>query len=398
MNGRGLPAGYQYAGIASGVKSVEGARDLALIASDRDATIAGVYTQNLVAAAPVVLCRQRTPTERGRVVVVNSGNANACTGEQGLVDARAMAGAAAAAVGAGEDQALVLSTGIIGQSLPMEKILAGIQRAHSELAAGPDAFEAASHAILTTDNGPKTMSTTVDCPAGVVQLAGMAKGAAMIGPNMATMLAVFLTDAALEKEAARQVLTTAVDLSFNCISVEGHTSTNDTVLLVANGAGGGAPLEGESLAAFQQALSDACLELAKMIPDDGEGATHLVQVEVLGAADDASARRVAATVANSNLVKTGITGCDPNWGRIISAVGYAGVPLQTERLGLQLNGITLFRDGGPVPFDQQQATESMRQSREVHIRLELGDGPGRACFWTSDLTVDYVTFNSDYHT
>jgi len=398
MNGRMLPAGYQYAGIASGVKSVEGARDLALIASDREATVAGVFTQNLVAAAPVVVCRQRTPTQRGRVVVVNSGNANACTGEQGLTDARAMAAAAAAVVGVDEDQSLVLSTGIIGRPLPMEKILAGIQQAHSELAAGAEAFEAASHAILTTDSGPKTMSATVDCPAGAVQLAGMAKGAAMIGPNMATMLAVFLTDAALEKEVAQQVLKTAVDLSFNCISVEGHTSTNDSVLLVANGAGGGSPLEGEDLGAFQQGLNDACLELAKMIPDDGEGSTHLVQIEVLGAADDASARRVAATVANSNLVKTGITGCDPNWGRIISAVGYAGVPLQTDSLGLELNGITLFKDGAPVSFDEQQAVESMRQSREVHVKLELGDGPGRACFWTSDLTVDYVTFNSDYHT
>ena len=162
MNGRVLPAGYQYAGIASGVKSVEGARDLALIASDRDATVAGVYTQNLVAAAPVLVCRQRTPTQKGRVVVVNSGNANACTGEQGLIDARAMAAAAAAAVGAEQDQSLVLSTGIIGRPLPMEKILAGIQQAHSVLAAGAEAFEAASHAILTTDNGPKTMSSSVN--------------------------------------------------------------------------------------------------------------------------------------------------------------------------------------------------------------------------------------------
>jgi glutamate N-acetyltransferase/amino-acid N-acetyltransferase len=398
MNGRILPVGYQYAGVATGVKSVQGTRDLALITSDREATIAGVYTENLMAAAPVVVCRERTPTARGRVLVVNSGNANSCTGEQGISDALAMAAAAARAVGVDEDQSLVLSTGIIGQFLPMEKILAGIEQAHSQLAAGGDAFDAASQGILTTDNGPKTMSATVDCKAGSFQLAGMAKGAAMIGPSMATMLAVVLTDAALEADVAQQALKTAVDTSFNCISVEGHTSTNDSVLLIANGAAGADPLEGEDLDAFQQVLSEGCLELAKMIPDDGEGSTHLIRIEVRGTADDQSARQVAATVANSNLVKTGITGCDPNWGRIISAVGYAGVPLQTARLGLELNGIALFKNGAPVPFDEQQAADSMRRSREVHVQLELGDGPGRACFWTSDLTVDYVTFNSDYHT
>jgi len=398
MNETVLPLGFQYARVATGVKSVAGTRDLSLITSDRDATVAGVYTQNLVAAAPVVLCRQRTPTRRGRVVVVNSGNANACTGEQGMSDAVTMAVAAARAVGAEEDQSLVLSTGIIGQLLPMEKILAGIDKAASELAAGTDAFDAASRGILTTDNGPKTMAAEVNCGEASFQLAGMAKGAAMIGPNMATMLAVFLTDAPLAGEDAQRALKDAVDVSFNCISVEGHTSTNDTVLLVANGAAGSDPLAGDDLQLFQQKLSEGCLQLAKMIPDDGEGSSHLVKVEVLGASDDEGARRVAATVANSNLVKTGITGCDPNWGRIISAVGYAGVPLETARLGLELNGITLFKDGGPVAFDAEEAAASMRNSREVHLLVVLGNGPGRACFWTSDLTVDYVTFNSDYHT
>ena len=281
---------------------------------------------------------------------------------------------------------------------PGEKILGGIDRAASELAAGADAFDAASRGILTTDNGPKTMAAEMNCGGVSCQLAGMAKGAAMIGPNMATMLAVFLTDAAIGADDAQQALKDAVDESFNCISVEGHTSTNDTVLLFANGAAGGDPLVGDDLQSFRNKLSEGCLQLAKMIPDDGEGSSHLVKVEVLGAENDEGARQIACTVANSNLVKTGIAGCDPNWGRIISAVGYAGVPLQTARLGLELNGITLFKDGAPVPFDEQQAIESMRRSREVHIKLVLGAGPGRACFWTSDLTVDYVTFNSDYHT
>jgi len=398
MNEPALPLGFQYAGVASGVKSVAGTRDLSLITSDRDATVAGVYTQNLVAAAPVVLCRGRTPMTRGRVVVVNSGNANACTGKQGMSDAEAMVAAAVRAVGVEEDQGLVLSTGIIGQLLPMEKILDGIDRAASELAAGADAFDAASRGILTTDNGPKTMTAEMNCGGVSCQLAGMAKGAAMIGPNMATMLAVFLTDAAIGGDDAQQALKDAVDESFNCISVEGHTSTNDTVLLFANGAAGGNPLVGDDLQLFRKELSEGCLQLAKMIPDDGEGSSHLVKVEVLGAGDDQGARQVARTVANSNLVKTGIAGCDPNWGRIISAVGYAGVPLETAQLGLELNGITLFKEGSPVVFDAEQAAETMRRSREVHVLVILGDGPGRASFWTSDLTVDYVTFNSDYHT
>lgn len=398
MSDPGLPLGFQYAGVATGVKSVAGTDDMALIFSDREATIAGVYTQNLMAAAPVAFCRGRTPMARGRVVVVNSGNANSCTGQQGTVDAEAMAQAAAQAVGVEQDQSLVMSTGIIGQYLPMQKIRDGIEKAAGQLAEGEQAFAAASRGILTTDKGPKTVSLSIPNGDRCLRLAGMAKGAAMIGPNMATMLAVLVTDAALEPDSAQQALKKAVDASFNSISVEGHTSTNDSVLLIANGAGSDEPLEGDGLADFEQMLDQACLDLAKMIPDDGEGSTHLVKVEVVGARDNDSAHRVAATVANSNLVKTGIAGCDPNWGRIISAVGYAGVPLETAKLGLEINGIALFKNGEPVPFDEQVASDSIGSAREVHLLLVLGDGAGKACFWTSDLTVDYVIFNSDYHT
>jgi glutamate N-acetyltransferase / amino-acid N-acetyltransferase len=393
-----IPRGFQFAGVHAGIKRNPAKEDVTLIVADEPAVAAGVYTQNLVYAAPVAYDRQRTPSDQTRCVVVNSGNANACTGERGLRDAHEMARLAAEACGARPDQALVMSTGIIGEFLPMEKIAAGIAACAGKLAAAPESFLAAARGILTTDQGLKAVSRTVEVAGREIRLAGMAKGAGMIGPRMATLLGVLLTDAKLTVDDAQAALRDAVDDSFNCISVEGHMSTNDTVLLLASGAAGGEPLQGEALAAFRAALRETAIELAKMIPDDGEGATHLMVIDVTGAKTRDDAHRIARTIADSALVKTAIHGGDPNWGRIVSAAGYAGVAFDPTCVGLTVNGYPLYADGAPVAFDAATVSQSMREHRETHIVLSLCEGVAEVRFWSSDLTVDYVKFNSDYHT
>jgi glutamate N-acetyltransferase/amino-acid N-acetyltransferase len=322
-----VPKGYRLAGTSCGLKRDPQKLDLALIVSDSPAVAAGVYTQNLVCAAPVQYDRQRTPSARIRAVAVNSGNANACTGERGLRDAAEMARLAAQACGGAADEALVLSTGVIGEFLPLEKIALGIAAAAARLGDDDDSLVAAARGMLTTDTVHKLAGRSLTLSGREVQITGMAKGAAMIGPNMATMLGVILTDAPLDARAADAALRHAVEDSFNCISVEGHTSTNDTVLLLANGAAGGSPLSGGELAEFGRTLDEVAVELARAIPADGEGATHLVTIEISGCKTRADAVQIAKTVANSALVKTAITGADPNWGRIVSAAGYSGVPL-----------------------------------------------------------------------
>jgi len=277
-----LPHGFRFAGVHAGIKRNAQKEDLTLVHCPAGAVAAGVYTTNLVHAAPVVFDRQRTPSRDVRVVIVNSGNANACTGERGLADAREMARFAAAAVGADERQALVMSTGVIGHFLPMDRIAAGATSAAKKLAADEPAFLAAARGILTTDKGIKIASRQVEVGGMTVRLAGMCKGAGMIGPNMATMLCVVATDAALSPESAQAALQIAVTDSFNCVSVEGHMSTNDTVLLLASGAAIQQPLAGADLARFQTALNELCIELATQIPDDGEGASHLITLDIRG--------------------------------------------------------------------------------------------------------------------
>ncbi|OYV83127.1 MAG: bifunctional ornithine acetyltransferase/N-acetylglutamate synthase [Planctomycetia bacterium 21-64-5] len=393
-----VPQGYRLAGVYAGVKRNAEALDLALIVSDRPATAAGVYTQNLVFAAPVKLDRARTPSRNIRAVVVNSGNANACTGARGDADAARMAELAAATCGATGEQALVLSTGVIGEFLPMEKISAGIAVAAGRLASDEASLVAAARGMMTTDTRPKLAGRTLHLADRTVQITGLAKGAAMIGPRMATMLSLILTDAALEPEVAQQALSAAVETSFNCISVDGHTSTNDTVLLLANGAAGTAPLDGSGIARFQEALDDACGELARAIPSDGEGATHLVTIDVRGCATREAAHRIAKTVAESPLVKTAIAGADPNWGRIVSAAGYAGIAFSPAGITLHVNGILLYRAGSPVAFDADRVSKSIRDQYETSILLEFGEGTAAVRFWTTDLTAEYVRLNADYHT
>jgi glutamate N-acetyltransferase / amino-acid N-acetyltransferase len=393
-----IPQGFRFAGVHCGIKQDAARPDLSLVMTTVPAVAAGVYTQNLVYAAPVAVDRRRTPSSNIRVVVTNSGNANACTGTRGERDALEMARLAAAACGAAPEQALVMSTGIIGHFLPLDKIAAGIQAAAARLGSDEAAFLDAAQAITTTDKSHKVASRTLPVAGRTVSLAGMAKGAGMIGPNMATLLAVVMTDAALTPDAAQTALRAAADDSFNCISVEGHTSTNDTLLLLATGAAGGQPLTGADVNVFTDALRAMCIELARQIPDDGEGATHLVTIDVRGCATRLDARRIAHSIADSALVKTAIAGGDPNWGRIVSAAGYAGVPFDPQRLSLTVNGTVLFRDGAPVPFDARGVSRSIREHRETQLELQLGEGDAAIRFWTSDLTVDYVRFNADYHT
>ena len=393
-----LPQGFRAAGTHAGLKRNPTREDISLIVSDLPATAAGVYTTNLVFAAPVAFDRSRTPGDGFRVVAVNSGNANACTGTRGLQDARAMAAAAARAIGVDESAALVLSTGIIGEFLPLEKIRAGIEIVAAKLGSDTDSAVTAARAMMTTDTRPKLSGSSFTVDGRRYTLFGMAKGAAMIGPRMATMLGIVLTDAPVKATDAQRLLREVAEETFNCVSVDGHTSTNDTVLLLANGAAGGGPLSGPGLATFAKALADACGELAREIADDGEGATHVLRIEVRGCASRDEARQLARSIADSPLVKTAVCGADPNWGRIVSAAGYSGVKFDPDRLLLRLNGTLLFQDGAPVAFDGGAVSESIRASRETLIELDFQAGSASIRFYSSDLTAEYVRLNADYHT
>lgn len=393
-----LPRGFRVAAVHAGIKRNASREDVTLVASDLPATAAGVYTTNLVYAAPVAYDRSLTPGRNFRGVALNSGNANACTGARGLDDARAMAAAAGKLIGAAADEVLVLSTGIIGEFLPLEKITRGLEQAAARLAADDDAVVTAARGMMTTDTRPKLAGSTFTADGTTYTLFGMAKGAAMIGPRLATMLGVVLTDAAIEPADAERLLREAAETSFNCVSVDGHMSTNDTVLLLANGAAGGGTLHGAGLTAFGAALSAACETLAREMADDGEGATHVMRIEVTGCATRDAARQVARTIADSPLVKTAVHGADPNWGRIVSAAGYSGVSFDPTQVRLRLNGTLLFQGGAPVPFDAEAVSASIKAARETLIELELGVGPGAIRFYSSDLTAEYVHLNADYHT
>ena len=331
-----MPKGWRFGGVKAGIKPSGGA-DLAGLVSDSVAAAAGVYTTNRLQAAPVQLCRSRVPAGV-RAVLINAGNANACTGEQGLRDAEAAAAAFAAALGCPARQVAMCSTGVIGRPLPMAVFPPGTKALAAALAATPAGVEAAARAIMTTDTRPKIVARTVETPQGPRVVLGLCKGAAMIGPNLATMLAFVVTDARLAANDLDAMLRTVVERSFHCVGVEGHTSTNDTVLLLANGAAGTAPDDPQLLA---PAVAEVCEALAMEIAKDAEGAAHFVTIDVTGARTDADAHRLAKAVAESALVKTAIFGADPNWGRICSAAGYAGVPFEEADLSLDLNGMPL---------------------------------------------------------
>ncbi len=392
-----VPVGFRVAGRHCGLKTNPKREDITLVVSDAACVAAGCYTTNHVVAAPVVVDRQRTPSDDVRVVVVNSGNANACTGPDGMRDALEMARLAAEVCGARPEQALVMSTGIIGEMLPMAKVTAGIVATAEQLARDEAAFQAAARGIMTTDTRAKLAGRRLEIGGHSIQITGLAKGSGMIGPRMATMLGVIMTDARLTPQTAQSVLSQVVDESFNCVSVDGHTSTNDTVLLLASGRSGG-ELTGETLEGFRLSLHEVCAELAREVADDGEGATHLIEIDVTGCTDNRDARQIAEAIANSPLVKTAIAGADPNWGRIVSAAGYAGPTFDVQSATLHVNGILLFENGVPQRFDAEAASASIRGSRDTKIELQLGTGAGTARFWTCDLTQEYIRINADYHT
>ena len=390
-----FPSGFMANGVAAGIKA-SGDRDLAVIVAERRCVAAGVFTQNLFAAAPVQWDRQLVPSDRIRAVVINAGNANAATGAQGLQNAQRMAEVAAKAIGCEADQVLIASTGVIGRQLPMEVVEPGIAAVIAGVSAAPEGFAHAADAIMTTDTRPKVSTRTLTLADQTVTIHGFCKGAAMIGPNMATMLAFILTDAALGPGQLQGLLAQAVEDSFNCISVEGHTSTNDSVIALARN--GQPTLQGEGARLFGQALRELCIELARKIVDDAEGCTHTVTIDVEGCRDRDEADRIAKTIAHDALVKTAITGADPNWGRIVSAAGRAGVPFDVSEIALWLNGIPLFENGAPAAFDAARVSQSIRAQRDVTIRLKLQRGDAAIRHWTSDLTAEYVRLNADYTT
>ncbi len=392
-----LPQGFQAAGVYSGVKRSTDKLDLSLFVSDRPAVAAGVFTQNLVQGAPVKLNRKRTPSDSVRAVVINSGVANACTGAQGEKDAHSMAAKVADVCDCDDQQVLVMSTGVIGELLPMDKIHGGIEAAAAQLRGDEAALIDAARGMMTTDTRHKICTREFELDR-TVRITGVAKGAAMIGPNMATMLSVVMTDAAISIADAQAGLKDAVDESFNCISVDGHMSTSDTVLLLANGAAGGEVLTGSALSKFQATLVEVCEYLAQSIPADGEGATHLVTIEVHGCRTRDEAVTIARTIADSPLVKTAVAGNDPNWGRIVSAAGYAGIAFDPAKVSLLVNGMLLYEHGAPVVFDAAAASASMKASRDTNIVLLLEEGEASARFWTTDLTAEYVRLNVEYHT
>jgi len=387
------PKGFRSAGVHCGVKREK--PDLALLVSDVPASAAGVFTTNKVKAAPVRYTQRAVAAGRAQAIVVNSGNANACTGGPGFADSEEMAKLTAASLGLAADLVLVASTGVIGVPLPMDAIRSGIPVAVNALSSDG---EGAARAILTTDNFPKTAAVRLDIDGVGVTIGGMAKGAGMIHPNMATTLCFLTTDAAVPPAVLRGALKRAVQDSFNSITVDGDTSTNDTVLLLANGCAGGAPItNGEALTRFTAALTLVAGELARMVVRDGEGATKLVEISVEGAASDLEARQAAMTVANSLLVKTALHGGEPNWGRILAALGRSGVEMSEETTDVSFGSLDVVRGGLGVPGVWDAAAAALEE-KEVSIRIRLAVGNGAAKVWTSDLSEEYVRINGSYTT
>ncbi len=395
-----LPQGFQASGTTCGIK-VSGKSDLALFVSDRPATVSGVFTTNRVCGAPVTVSKARVPSTSGRAVIINSGNSNAATGEPGIADAKTMTAALADQIGCPAESVFVCSTGVIGVPLPMPTILGGIPHGVQALGLSDQHLLAAATAMMTTDTFPKLTSVDVEVAGGSVRISGVCKGAAMIAPNMATMLGVVLTDAELSPEQCDQALRFGVDRTFNCISVDGHMSTSDTVLLLANGAAGGRLSSGD-FAKVREAIQQVCQTLATNIIRDAEGADHFITIDVTGLATREQAYRMAKEIANSALVKTAITGGDPNWGRIVSAAGYASVDFDTAFVSLRINGTQVYLAGTPVPFDTAALSTQLKSNRDVHLELSVSGGPCSGSegvrFWTSDLTQEYVRLNSEYTT
>lgn len=394
-----VPKGFAFSATHCGIKKSK--LDLALIASDPPAVAAAVFTTNRVQAAPVLLCREHLKKSRGKVraIIVNSGNANCCTGPHGIAASRATAAALARALECDAEEILVCSTGVIGVPLRVEKILSSIPELTRARGSEPNAFEQVARSIMTTDTGPKWAAATCRIGGQDVRLLGCAKGSGMIHPNMATMLSYVVTDAAISPALLSRALRAVTGPTFNSITVDGDSSTNDTLAVLANGQSGAPKITSRSsdYKSFVVALHSVCESLALAIVEDGEGADRVIEIEVRRAASDRAADQIARTIANSSLVKTAFAGRDPNWGRILAAAGRSGVDFDFERVDIWLAGIQVCRRGCEHPFDERVAHEKMLAKR-VPVVVDLRCGKGRARVWTCDFTQEYIHINARYRT
>ena len=422
ISSEALPRGFQFAAVKAGIKP-SGRADFAVAVADESASAypiapttgatgtpgasaAAMFTANRVQAAPITVGRRHLERSRGRVrvVAVNAGNANCATGAVGIAACEQVCKAAAETFGCEGHQVFPSSTGIIGVPLPWEKLVAALPEVKDALAADVEGFQRFAQAILTTDTRAKVAHDRFDVDGKTVRVAGVCKGAGMIHPRMepaasglhATMLVYVFTDAAVEPATLDGFLRNAVEASFNRISIDGDTSTNDTVLLLASGASGVKLGAGDE--EFARALTSVCTSLAKQIVADGEGVTHVVELVIDGAPSDADALTVAKSIAHSALVKTAWAGADPNWGRLMAAVGYSGVAIDPEKIAIWFGGLPICVNGGRAPEYDEEAGHAYLERREYSIRVALGVGEGRCRFWTSDLTAEYVRINAEYST
>jgi glutamate N-acetyltransferase/amino-acid N-acetyltransferase len=394
MEKMGCP-GFQAAGVASGLKK-NGKKDLGLIFSEVPATVAGVFTRNLVKAAPVLLDQQRTANGSCRAVIVNSGNANCCTGKQGMQDAVRMGRLAAQGLMVDEEEVLVASTGVIGEPLPIDKIESTVPGLIKALA--PDGLSDFAEAIMTTDTVPKVVSRSGELAGNSFTVTGAIKGAGMIRPDMATMLCFVMTDIVAQPEILQEALKKAVDQSLNRMTVDGDTSTNDTVLLLANGHSKTEVISAEQKDVFQSVLDAVMIGLARWLIKDAEGATKLVEIVVKGARLKPEAHNIADTVANSPLFKTALFGEDANWGRILAAVGRAGIPVDPEKIDIFFGSVQMFANGfGCGKEAEAEATKVLKQD-EFTVTIDLNLGHEVETVYTCDISIDYVKINADYRT
>lgn len=386
--------GFKFSGIWAGIKK-EGEKDLGLICGDGPLSVAGVFTSSSVKAAPVLLDMERIKSATTRAVIVNSGNANACTGAAGMNDALATSSCLAAEIGALDEEVLVSSTGVIGQKLPVEKINAAIPKLVSSLDCGH--AQDFAEAIMTTDSYPKMHFITRQINGKDVSITGVAKGAGMISPNMATMLSYIMTDAAINSKMLAHALKVATDVSFNCITVDGDMSTNDTVIALASGASGADIVEGETgHLEFISMLKELMTELAKMIVRDGEGATKLIELKIKGADSKEDAKKAALKIANSPLVKTAFYGEDANWGRIVAAVGGADIKLDESRLDIWFDDVCIVKDGLFEGVNAEEEATKRMKKKEISLTVDINMGPHETTLWTCDLTHDYIKINAEY--
>jgi glutamate N-acetyltransferase/amino-acid N-acetyltransferase len=400
-----LPRGFRFGAAKAGLKA-SGRNDLALIVAGQSASAAAAFTANRVTAAPLVVDKQYLHSTGGhvRVAVINAGNANCAAGQAGLDAARATCAAAAQLFGCRPEEVFPSSTGIIGVPLPAEKLIAALPALANNLGEDFAHFQLAAQAILTTDTVEKTAFArleieNINSRNQEVRIAAFCKGAGMIYPQLvphATMLVYILTDAAVEPADLHTYLSAAIEPSFNRISVDGDTSTNDTVLLLASGASGAAV--GAGNAAFAAAITQVCTSLARQVVADGEGISHVVELQIQGAASDADALKVARAIAHSPLVKTAWAGCDPNWGRLAAAIGYSGAQIDPDRFDIDFGPLPICRSGGRAPAYDESAAHAYISQREFSIAIQLHQGTGRCLFWTTDLTHEYVSINADYST